>query len=295
MSGQATGWVGLYGPHPDHIDRHGNPYGGRARGLRMVLLAVADAANREGRHAHPGVENVAGFSLYSQGQCRRLLGELVEEGWLVITEGGQGGRGKATVYDLVMDPAENRHLETRASCASSDEPAGGETRAPRTETRASEAETRASGCATNGTSNGLATNQPPSTPPADDEQQTSPPAECDHRGRCEHFEDFWQRYPRRVGVGDAIKAYRRATNHATTEQILDGLARSMQAWRSEQRSPRFLPYPATWLNQQRWLDEDQPTAPEPSRRAQAEAQLVSEAEKFLSAPRPVKEITDGAA
>lgn len=99
MSGQATGWVLRHGPHPEHIDRHGKPYGARSRGMRSVLTCVADAANADGKHAHPGIEGVMRGSLYSRRQSIILLDELVQEGWLGVEEAG-GGSGKATVYWL---------------------------------------------------------------------------------------------------------------------------------------------------------------------------------------------------
>lgn len=115
MSGKATGWVGQFGPMPDDIDRHGQPYKARARGLRFVLLGVADAANVEGRHSHPGTEAVAAFALYSFGQTRRLLDELEAEGWLIVTQRATGP-GRAVVYDLSTDSS-NPHTQRRAWCA----------------------------------------------------------------------------------------------------------------------------------------------------------------------------------
>ncbi len=105
MSGQATGWVLRHGPHPEHVDREGKPYGARARGLRSVLTCVADAANADGKHAHPGIEGVMRGSLYSRRQSINLLDELVQEGWLGVEEVG-GGIGKATVYWLPKMVAE---------------------------------------------------------------------------------------------------------------------------------------------------------------------------------------------
>lgn len=102
MSGQATGWVLRFGPHPDHVDRAGRKYGQRARGLRMVLLAVADASNRDGKHAHPGINNVADAALYSRSRVIEILSDLVAEGWLVVEQEG-GGRGLATVYGIPGD------------------------------------------------------------------------------------------------------------------------------------------------------------------------------------------------
>lgn len=174
MSGKCTGWVGEHGPHPDDLDRTGKKYGARARGMRLVLLAVADCANVEGEHSHPGIANVARFSLYSTGQCRRTLEELEAEGWLIVTEQG-GGRGRATVYRVPMSIAGHPALERRASCAGSD-PRNArisptETRASEPETRAPQPETRASGRAPNG-SNGSNNG----TPNGDESPEGDPPA-----------------------------------------------------------------------------------------------------------------------
>ena len=82
MSGQATGWVGRHGP--------------RDRAQRLVLLAIADAANRDGEEAHPGMAAIVEFSLYSEGHCRRIIHELVDQGWLEQT--GDPGPGVAAEF-----------------------------------------------------------------------------------------------------------------------------------------------------------------------------------------------------
>lgn len=85
MSGQATGWVFRFGP--------------KDRAMRMVLLAVADAANRDGAHAHPGLAAIVEGSLYGRAHVYRTLERLIEEGWLTVEEQGNG-RGRATVYTV---------------------------------------------------------------------------------------------------------------------------------------------------------------------------------------------------
>lgn len=142
MSGRASGWVGEHGPHPDDIDKDGQRYElRRARPLRAVLLAVADAANADGQHSHPGVARIASFTLYSEGQVRRLLGQLVDDGWLEVdtkapapTSRGRGGRGVATTYNLVM--VDNRHVAARVRDArvSTDETRAGDIAKPAQET-----------------------------------------------------------------------------------------------------------------------------------------------------------------
>lgn len=102
MSGLVTGWVLKHGPHPKHVDRNGKPYGQRARGYRAVLIPIADAANADGTHAHPGTNNVAEGALYSRRQTMTIISELVAEGWLKVEEEG-GGRGRATQFAVLME------------------------------------------------------------------------------------------------------------------------------------------------------------------------------------------------
>lgn len=63
------------------------------------------------------------------------------------------------------------------------------------------------------------------------------------------FQQFWQKYPRREGKGAARKSFEKARKSASFEAIIAALDRPWAA------DPRFVPHPATWLNQQRWLDE----------------------------------------
>lgn len=68
------------------------------------------------------------------------------------------------------------------------------------------------------------------------------------------FEEFWKRYPKRVGKGQALKAYRAARKKASAETILEAVTK----FPFERDRPQFIPYPATWLNGERWQDESAP-------------------------------------
>lgn len=65
------------------------------------------------------------------------------------------------------------------------------------------------------------------------------------------FEEFWERYPRRVGKLDAQKAFRKALKIACLADILGGVDRYIQ------NKPEYADWahPATWLNKGRWMDE----------------------------------------
>lgn len=64
------------------------------------------------------------------------------------------------------------------------------------------------------------------------------------------FEAFWSAYPRKVGKGQARRAFAAAIRKATISAILDALARAEFS-----PDPRYQPHPATWLNGERWLDQ----------------------------------------
>jgi hypothetical protein len=76
--------------------------------MRAVLLTIADAANRDGEHSHPGVQAIVEGSLYGRTHVFRTLRKLETEGWLEVEEEG-GGRGRAAVYRVRMDRAEASH------------------------------------------------------------------------------------------------------------------------------------------------------------------------------------------
>lgn len=64
------------------------------------------------------------------------------------------------------------------------------------------------------------------------------------------FEAFWQIYPRRVGKGQARRAFALALGKVGLSSLLAAL----RAYEFDPRE-RFQPHPATWLNGERWLDE----------------------------------------
>lgn len=65
--------------------------------------------------------------------------------------------------------------------------------------------------------------------------------------RKEFAEEFWPRYPRKVSMDDAEKAYAKARRRgATKEAILAGLERAQQNWVGRELDK--IPYAASWLN-----------------------------------------------
>jgi uncharacterized protein YdaU (DUF1376 family) len=69
------------------------------------------------------------------------------------------------------------------------------------------------------------------------------------------FASFWQAYPKRKGKPYALKAFVKAMNKTTLDVILSAI--NMQSasddWKKE--GGKYIPFPATWLNGERWTDE----------------------------------------
>jgi len=68
------------------------------------------------------------------------------------------------------------------------------------------------------------------------------------------FEQFWTHYPKKIGKKEALKAWGKAKDKPATDDIVRLIAsfKSTDQWTKE--NGRFIPHPATWLNQGRWAD-----------------------------------------
>lgn len=276
MSGKATGWVFDHGPRPTDTAADGSVYGNRARGLRLVMLAVADSANLDGEGSHPGIENVSLATLYSPGQSRRLLRDLVDDGWLEVTEKG-GGRGRADEFRIPgvkegsASPAIARR-ETRAPCAGSGVEkrahGGAETRASGPLNARMAAETRASGCAPNGLPNGKESNGRAPNVRASESSNGSAVSLFEtaavaaegaarevEKATPDPFDAFWTAWPS-ARRNDKPKCRAKfaaiVRGGVPAETIVAGAVRHVRWWEREETDPRTIPLTTTWLNQARW-------------------------------------------
>lgn len=68
------------------------------------------------------------------------------------------------------------------------------------------------------------------------------------------FEKFWEMYPRKVGKAHAYCAFVEATKSSDPLKILDGLT-DFIGKEVPSLDDQFVPYPANWLEGERWLDE----------------------------------------
>lgn len=91
--------------------------------------------------------------------------------------------------------------------------------------------------------------------------ENNPSCSSDDERPLSEFNEWWNVWPKKVGRPVALKAYEKARKQgATREQMLDAARAVAEKWEVMPKSERqYIPYPATWLNQQRFLDEPDPT------------------------------------
>lgn len=76
----------------------------------------------------------------------------------------------------------------------------------------------------------------------------------DTGNRC--FDQFWAMYPRKVGKEKARRAFEKIQPSETElQKMLAELERQRKVYHWGKENWKFIPHPATWLNQRRWEDE----------------------------------------
>jgi len=76
-----------------------------------------------------------------------------------------------------------------------------------------------------------------------------------YRSTDDAFEAFWAEYPNRKGKGKAREAFKRAIKKTSVGIMVEAVKKQRQGSQWTKDDGRFIPYPATWLNQERWEDE----------------------------------------
>ncbi|HET6870820.1 MAG TPA: hypothetical protein VFH80_33220, partial [Solirubrobacteraceae bacterium] len=67
------------------------------------------------------------------------------------------------------------------------------------------------------------------------------------------FDEWYALYPRKRGRGQALKAYKAARKKVGADVLAARLTEQIPNLTA--RGPEYVPYPATWLNGERWDDE----------------------------------------
>jgi hypothetical protein len=70
------------------------------------------------------------------------------------------------------------------------------------------------------------------------------------------FDEFWEIYPRKLGKGEAQKAFEKAVDRHGLDVVMGGVR--CLASDPNLPDPQFIPRAATWLNGERWGDDPYP-------------------------------------
>lgn len=69
------------------------------------------------------------------------------------------------------------------------------------------------------------------------------------------FESFYNSYPRRKAKGNAFRAWKKAKNKPSLEELLKIISAQKNSLDWKKENGKYIPFPATWLNQGRWDDD----------------------------------------
>lgn len=92
----------------------------------------------------------------------------------------------------------------------------------------------------------------PSSSPSSDLQPPSPSTPIPP------FDRFWLSYPRRTAKAAAERAWKKGKLDSKITEILAAIEKQKAGYEWQKDNGQFIPHPATWLNQARWLDEVKP-------------------------------------
>jgi hypothetical protein len=258
MSGLVTGIV---------LDRY--PNGG---GERLVAVALADNAHRDGTRIFPSVGEVAERTKLSRRTVQLHLAKMVAAGWLILTKKSSGRRGDTNEYRISPEwlaggectPPPAPVLRTNAK-----RPWGANI-APHEGAAWGEASSTM-GC--NLTQDGV---KPIAPKPSGTVKEPIPPypprggaagetANAGEREPAPEFDTVVAEYPRKSHLSKAAEEWRKLAPDA---QLAAEIVASIRAW---SRSPewqredgRFVPKLSNWLRDKRWQDVPGYSAPPPT-------------------------------
>ena len=124
----------------------------------------------------------------------------------------------------------------------------------------------------------------------EDEQETigdsgESPQSADQQDGEPDFEDFWLRYPRKIGDKPKAKAKWReilSSGQVTQADLLLAADNYASECKQRQTAKRYIAYPITFLNQSRYLDYMEEHSVEGGSRAQQAAQMNQWIEEFVN-------------
>lgn len=257
MSVQATTWVWEHSQAEDTA--------------RLVLLAIADSANREGENAWISASTIAKMCRIGHRTAQRKIAELIDSGELEKT--GARGTQQANVYRLpgVAGRESVRHSSDAPRYATGD-------------VRQNDAYATGDVGGTPNVATRYATGDVGGTPPMAHTpinpvvlKNYTPLTNNAHKatakplrpapGRVTYspvFEQFWEIYPRKESKPDAYEAWLAATKFNSPTIIMAGAKRYAE---NPHRNPAYTKTPARWLHARGWEDgpAEPPRPPQPTR------------------------------
>lgn len=92
--------------------------------------------------------------------------------------------------------------------------------------------------------------------PTKDNQKTTPKDSCASLTLRERFERFYAAYPKKKSRANAEKAFAKLNpDEQLLAEMISAVRRAMKS--GQWADPKFIPYPASWLNASAWLDDVQ--------------------------------------
>jgi Helix-turn-helix domain len=255
-------------------------------GIRCVLLAMADWADKKTHYCWPNIPAIAAKACLSPRQVKRIIKQLLKEKVLTLEERGNG-RGHPSRYTIDLDELRFPSLNPEPERVTS-EPEKGDTVSPKAEPeRATSATGKGDICDRKGDICDRAirnkplikatVNEPslfPSSPngagvrsKSASGRKKSPPSEA-KKSEVAHatIEEIYRAYPRHVGpaaakkkIGKAITliAKRFAGDHAAAAAwLLDRVKTYARSPASVTTEKQYIKHPSTWFNQGCYDDDD---------------------------------------
>lgn len=205
-----------------------------------VWLALYGHAN--GRwEAYPSNETLAGETLTTVRSVQRALRELLTLGW--VADRGKHDEYGTRVWRLLKSEHEGEIAAEHATQRCMSTPLAGD------------ASPAKSGGDIGVADIGVVLSPTPMSP----KREAIPEREAkdkytDDATQRDTFPEWWARCPRKIGKGQARRAYTAALKKASPEELAEGMERFARSCVG--RDPKFICHPSTWLNGERWLDDE---------------------------------------
>ena len=91
----------------------------------------------------------------------------------------------------------------------------------------------------------------------DDQPEQKTRLRASSKAPSESFLTWYAAYPRRISRGAALKAYNKVIKSGATEgELLEGAIQYTKLVKQKNTEEKFIPHPATWLNNEKWLDDE---------------------------------------